>query len=671
MEQPRNSSVHKRLSTTHLCRGVELFLVMLIVLYGSFEVYRACQRVRLVSEQCQPENHCYASTVNNSASLANSVQEVEGCALGTFRLDEGQLRGCPCRTINVTCVIKCCPIGQEVISLHNLTCSVTAPVAANVTEWSPPHLLRPVYYKLKTHQNVDNFTVKESGRVGFFYYDKCNINLMDSTYKSFENTYVVEDGTILTHDLYYLDIYDYCIELVEGKYMIFSRESDSISKIDYNSPEKANFSVFNCVFFIFGLGIIFAIGMDKRRLLFGNLRERLMFNWLTAELFLYLSILVVNCGVGHLQRYYIRFSFLAVLSWLSVMNINLWLAFSQPLRPIRRGKLKPHWGQYIIYSLFGWGVPLLFCILTATVKVAPEIGLPYAPLLEGIDSCPKYSLKTDACFFNLSRTIKLFFYIPDSILILLNILMTPSMLFHMRLHFQDSKNITSSESSQRHAQSSRRSFYVYLVIIWTMGIDWIVIRMFQFDEAVSFLSKDVKMLVSNMTVKLRSRNHILHELCDTTWNSTAGTLRTSVLGPVYSTASKAHRSGSDNTQKVDVQRNETTRIIRGTLRSTLPTDYQYRAIYLLQISGAKQLFSVNMNSCKATLAYLYTRMRIYHAETDYDPEDQIIRSAQELLISQCDSVGSRERKWTNNRPPQCRSLPCIRMKPLPFDQPRN
>ncbi|KAG8327302.1 hypothetical protein J6590_022725 [Homalodisca vitripennis] len=589
MEQPRNSSVHKRLSTTHLCRGVELFLVMLIVLYGSFEVYRACQRVRLVSEQCQPENHCYASTVNNSASLANSVQEVEGCALGTFRLDEGQLRGCPCRTINVTCVIKCCPIGQEVISLHNLTCSVTAPVAANVTEWSPPHLLRPVYYKLKTHQNVDNFTVKESGRVGFFYYDKCNINLMDSTYKSFENTYVVEDGTILTHDLYYLDIYDYCIELVEGKYMIFSRKSDSINKIDYNTPEKANFSVFHCVFFIFGLGIIFAIGMDKRRLLFGNLRERLMFNWLTAELFLYLSILVVNCGVGHLQRYYIRFSFLAVLSWLSVMNINLWLAFSQPLRPIRRGKLKPHWGQYIIYSLFGWGVPLLFCILTATVKVAPEIGLPYAPLLEGIDSCPKYSLKTDACFFNLSRTIKLFFYIPDSILILLNILMTPSMLFHMRLHFQDSKNITSSESSQRHAQSSRRSFYVYL----------------------------------NMTVKLRSRNHILHELCGTTWNSTAGTLRTSVLGPVYSTAS------------------------------------------------AKQLFSVNMNSCKATLAYLYTRMRIYHAETDYDPEDQIIRSAQELLISQCDSVGSRERKWTNNRPPQCRSLPCIRMKPLPFDQPRN
>ncbi|KAG8229170.1 hypothetical protein J437_LFUL009887, partial [Ladona fulva] len=42
--------------------------------------------------------------------------------------------------------------------------------------------------------------------------------------------------------------------------------------------------------------------------------------------------------------------------------------------------------------------------------------------------------------------------------------------------------------------------------------------------------------MENTATKLRTRNNILHELCRTTWSSSAETLQTTAVGIVYSTA---------------------------------------------------------------------------------------------------------------------------------------
>ncbi|KAG8290170.1 hypothetical protein J6590_088867 [Homalodisca vitripennis] len=129
-------------------------------------------------------------------------------------------------------------------------------------------------------------------------------------------------------------------------------------------------------------------------------------------------------------------------SWLSVLCVNLWVVFSKPLRP--RVQSSAHWWLYTLYSVLGWGIPLLFCFLIAAVGVVPGKS----------DSCPKPSFTIDACFFNEMRTTQLFLHFPTMFMLQINFLMFVSMLFHMQSHFQQTAGV-SRESSHRHNRSDR------------------------------------------------------------------------------------------------------------------------------------------------------------------------------------------------------------------------
>lgn len=77
--------------------------------------------------------------------------------------------------------------------------------------------------------------------------------------------------------------------------------------------------------------------------------------------------------------------------------------------------------------------------------------------------------------------------------------------------------------------------------------------------------------------KLRSRNNIVRKLTATSWGASTHVLRTTVLGLVYPTAEYCASVwlNSAHTNKVDVQLNESMRLITGTIQSTplywLPT----------------------------------------------------------------------------------------------------
>ena len=68
--------------------------------------------------------------------------------------------------------------------------------------------------------------------------------------------------------------------------------------------------------------------------------------------------------------------------------------------------------------------------------------------------------------------------------------------------------------------------------------------------------------------KVATRNNILHKLARSTWGTSADTLRITALSLVYSVAEHCAPVWL-NTSLVDVQLNETMRIISETIKSTL------------------------------------------------------------------------------------------------------
>lgn len=160
--------------------------------------------------------------------------------------------------------------------------------------------------------------------------------------------------------------------------------------------------------------------------------------------------------------------------------------------------------------------------------------------------------------------------------------------------------------------------------------------------------------LENTAAKLRTRNNILHKLCGTSWGSNAETLRTSALGLVYSTAEYGAPIwlNSAHTQKVDVQLNETMRIISETLRSTPtdwlpvlshipPPDLRHKTALLREYkrSQANPHLPIHQDADKSCRNRLRSRR-------------PIIRTAKELLTSQFDPIDSWERRSTETVPPR-------------------
>lgn len=71
--------------------------------------------------------------------------------------------------------------------------------------------------------------------------------------------------------------------------------------------------------------------------------------------------------------------------------------------------------------------------------------------------------------------------------------------------------------------------------------------------------------------KLRTRNNLIRKLSETSLGTSAHVLRTSVLGLVYPTAEYCASVwlNSNHTNKIDVQLNESMRLITGTIQSIL------------------------------------------------------------------------------------------------------
>lgn len=178
--------------------------------------------------------------------------------------------------------------------------------------------------------------------------------------------------------------------------------------------------------------------------------------------------------------------------------------------------------------------------------------------------------------------------------------------------------------------------------------------------------------LENTAAKLRTRNNILHKLCGTTWGSSANTLRTSAIGLVYSAAeySAPVWINSAHTHRVDVQLNNTMRIVSGTLKST--------PIHWLPV-----LSHIPPPDLRRKTALLREYEKIQdnpllpiHADVNDLDKNRLrsrrppMRTAKELDALEFNPALFWEREWRDACPAHCRDLPCLTEKPPAYEQPR-
>ncbi|KAG8267978.1 hypothetical protein J6590_037998 [Homalodisca vitripennis] len=381
-------------------RWVQMIVIIIVIVCNAYYLHVVNTRYVPVSLRCE---HELLNKLENVADfkIGDVLMEEFEYSQGTFWTDTNTVKGCPCHL--KTCVVKCCPFDKSFHSKSNLTCSKD-----DSTTVSSTILNTTVYYRLKDSLR-DRLHIKITNQSDFdvFSNTKCSQSKTERqivTYEEVEEAVLIEDGMVLTQNLAYIDVDEYCIELLNGQSKMFYVDCvenynsiENIAKVIYEFIEPEGWYISQGCLVI---TLLIYVTLPQLR----NLHGKLLMSYLIALILLntvFFSILVLPFKVPLI---FLQFCILTIPSWVTVLCVDLWLVFSRPLRfrHDSRSGSRPQWGRFLTYSAFGWGIPLLFCTLTQAVGVNPGMS----------DSCPEFTLKRDPCFFNKNRTIKLFLSFP-------------------------------------------------------------------------------------------------------------------------------------------------------------------------------------------------------------------------------------------------------------------
>uniref|UniRef100_A0A1B6HBM3 G-protein coupled receptors family 2 profile 2 domain-containing protein n=1 Tax=Homalodisca liturata TaxID=320908 RepID=A0A1B6HBM3_9HEMI len=444
-------------------RWVQVIVIIVVIACNAYYLHVVNIRYVPVSLRCE---HELLNKLENFADfkIGDVLMEEFRYSQETFWPDTNTVKGCPCHL--KTCVVKCCPFDESFHSKSNLTCSPddSLTVSSTISDTT-------VYYRLEDARR-DELQIKNTNQSDFVVFSntKCLHGKTERRimfYEEVEEAVLIEDGTVLTGDLAYIDVDEYCIELLDGQSRIFHfqcveyyKSIENIVRLIYEFIDPEGWYISQACLVI---TLLIYVTLPQLR----NLHGKLLISYLIS-LVLLNAVLFAEMNLNfHIPHTFVQFCVLSIPSWVTILCVDLWLVFSRPLqfRYDSRSGSRPQWGRFLIYSAFGWGIPLLFCTITHAVGVNPGIS----------DSCPKFTLQRDPCFFNKNRGIKLLSTLPTLFMLEINFVLFLSLLFHLRNHFNQTENI-STESSRRHAQFARHNLRLYFKLAFITGIDWLFIH---------------------------------------------------------------------------------------------------------------------------------------------------------------------------------------------------
>lgn len=178
--------------------------------------------------------------------------------------------------------------------------------------------------------------------------------------------------------------------------------------------------------------------------------------------------------------------------------------------------------------------------------------------------------------------------------------------------------------------------------------------------------------LSQSAAKINTRNNIIHKLCGTTWGSSASTLRSSALGLVYSCAEYCAPVwlNSTHSNRVDVQLNNTMRIISGTIKSTpthwLPTLSHIPPPHLRRQKALVREYQKIEKNPQLPIHEDFDALEINRLRSRRPP----IPLAKSLLENGFNINERWEREWITRAPDNCYDPTKVTQKPPGFDLPR-
>ncbi|XP_054743814.1 G-protein coupled receptor Mth2 isoform X1 [Anastrepha obliqua] len=253
------------------------------------------------------------------------------------------------------------------------------------------------------------------------------------------------------------------------------------------SNEKIRFKMYpiglliSCSFYALTLGVYLSI--SRLRNLPGKILICLVSNLFAAYLGIALGQLIPtnNDNICFVSGYFIYFCLMAAFAWMNVMCFDIWQTFGSAKK--RRGFQTNETGRFLLYSLYGWGLPTLMTIITVSLAKSDLLSENLRP-----------NFKQGRCWFTYGTFASanlLFFSGPIGVLSLINFVL---FLLTLRYCNRVKREIFRMQSSNAEKPVLRRRFFVDKArfamntkLFIVMGITW-------FMEILSIILYDRKQM---------------------------------------------------------------------------------------------------------------------------------------------------------------------------------
>ncbi|KAL9912134.1 methuselah-like 10 isoform 3-T3 [Glossina fuscipes fuscipes] len=167
------------------------------------------------------------------------------------------------------------------------------------------------------------------------------------------------------------------------------------------------------------------------------------------------NIDIILCKLSAYTTYY---AFVAAFFWLHVIGFDLWHNF-RGSRGINRFQEKR---RYLLYSLYAWGMALVFLILTF-----------YAEEISDIPAYLKPGIGIEYCFLNmLSWSPMIYFFGPIIVIVFTNIIMFIMTAIKIHKVQKEMSKIMAREDSTKNLRNEKDRFCLFLRLFLVMGVTW-------------------------------------------------------------------------------------------------------------------------------------------------------------------------------------------------------
>ncbi|XP_023306030.2 G-protein coupled receptor Mth2 isoform X3 [Lucilia cuprina] len=363
------------------------------------------------------------------------------------------LRGCICKV--KPCINFCCPFGK-LYSSNDSSCID----AHDHFEWPTTLNMTLSDGSLKT---VNIF--KQYAIVNF---RPCNpMYALEPQREPDDAWQIFANGTIFRHyDESYLDKLQYC--------MVPTMGNDTNATFYLNpancdlSPGYGTMKIINAYAMLFSipfmiLTILVYLAIPELRNQHGKSLVCYLFGLIVGYSMLclnawsaYIDVIGLPCKIIGYTAYYF---FMAAFFWLSVISFDLWHNF-RGTRGINRFQEKKRFAMYSVYS---WGIPIIFLIGTWFMQERVDIPYAWKPGIGG----------GEYCWINmLTWSGLVYFFAPIMGIIVANIIMF--IMTAMKIHKvqREMARIMAREDSTRNLRNEKDKFGLFLRLFLVMGVTW-------------------------------------------------------------------------------------------------------------------------------------------------------------------------------------------------------